>query len=58
MRGLWFKASPCKKVSETLSQKKKKLRLMLHAYNPSYVGGSSGRITVQGWPWEKAKDPI
>jgi hypothetical protein len=29
--------------------------MMVHAYNPSYVGGVNMRIVVRGGPWGNSK---
>jgi hypothetical protein len=42
--GFWFKASPGKKVSKTVSEDK--LSMVVYTSNPSYVRGRSGRIVV------------
>jgi hypothetical protein len=40
-----FKASPGKTVSKT-STSTNKLGMVVHTYNPSYIGGIDRRITV------------
>jgi hypothetical protein len=45
--GLWFEASPCKKLVRHYL--KNKLGMVADVYRSSYVGGEGRRIVVRGW---------
>jgi hypothetical protein len=56
--GVWFEASPGNKMSARPYIKDKPGMVMQHTCNASYMGGSSRKNVVQGWPGQKEQDPV
>jgi hypothetical protein len=52
-----FQGQPGKKLPR-LPISTNKLGIVVHLYNPSYMGGVSRRIAVRGWPGRKKQEII
>jgi hypothetical protein len=52
-----FRPAWAKPVSETAPISPNKVVMIVHACNPSYMGGISRITAVRSWPWAKSMTP-